>query len=305
MIPNPFRKFVVALTALVLHQTSQAETFYWDGGTVTVNGASGGTAGTWTVGAPGWENGTSAQNWATGNDALLDGTAGTVTLGGAISASNVAVNTTGYTLALANNTLTTGSLNYGGLAGGSLILTGTAGTTNTQNVVTLDGAGTGWVSGTLVNLTGSSNPAAATATQNGPLLKLVFGNASALGSAELKVKHAMIQTGSAGMTIANAITTSGGSLYFGGGYDFTVSGLIKNDSTGARTLGLWEGAGGSRTITLDNLDTNGQNVNFEARGATPATPNTGGGFHCDQCGVHREHRDPQRHKHLHRCDQPV
>jgi fibronectin-binding autotransporter adhesin len=278
MIPNPFRKFVVALTALVLHQTSQAETFYWDGGTVTVNGASGGTAGTWTVGAPGWENGTSAQNWATGNDALLDGTAGTVTLGGAISASSVAVNTTGYTLALANNTLTTGSLNYGGAVGGSLILTGGNGTSNTQNVVTLDGAGTGWVSGTSVNLTGSGNPAAATATQNGPLLKVVFGNASALGSAELKVRHAMIQTGSAGMTIANAINTSGGSLYFGGGYDFTVSGLIKNDSTGARTLGLWEGAEGSRTITLDNLDTNGQNVNFEARGGTPATPNTGGGF---------------------------
>ena len=71
---------------------------YWDDGTVTVNGASGGGPGTWAVGGSGWEDGYSAVNWADGNNAVLGGTPGTVTLGGPITASSVTLDVDGYTI---------------------------------------------------------------------------------------------------------------------------------------------------------------------------------------------------------------
>ena len=70
--------------------------YYWDDGTVTVNGTSGGGNGTWNVGVAGWEDGTSAQNWANGNLAVFGGGASSITVGGAISASGLQFsNTTG------------------------------------------------------------------------------------------------------------------------------------------------------------------------------------------------------------------
>ncbi len=276
---NPFSYFAAALAASALLSSARAgvvSTLYWDDGAVVANGVSAGGSGAWTIGAPGWEDGVTAQNWADGSAANLGGTAGTLTLGGPISAAGVTVNTTGYTLALANNTLATASLNYGGPAAGTLTVTGGNGTTSAQNTLTVSGSGTGWTPGTSVNLTGSGNPAVGS-TQNGPLLKLVLGNPAALGSAELKVRHAMIQTGSAGMTVTNDITNAGASLYFGGEFDFTVSGLIRGDVNNNRTIGVWSGSNGSRTITLGNLDTVGTGtLNFEARGG--AVPNPGGGF---------------------------
>jgi fibronectin-binding autotransporter adhesin len=249
---------------------------YWDGPAVNVDGQSGGGTGTWNVGVGGWEDGASAVDWTNGENAVFAGTAGTVTLGGTITAPVISVNATGYTLALANNSISSTSLNYSGAANGTLTFTGTAGATNAQNAITLNGAGTGWASGTSVALNGSTNPGVGS-TQNGALLKLIFGDATALGSAELRVRHAMIQAGAAGMTITNNITNAGASLYFGGEHDFTVSGLLKNDSAAPRTVGVWVGSTASRTITLGNMDTNGQTFNFEARGSV-ADPNPGGGF---------------------------
>ena len=83
-------KKLLWLTALFsMALGASAATYYWDDGTVTVNGASGGGGGTWAVGAAGWEDGTSAVNWADGNGAVLGGTAGTMTLGGNISAAGL------------------------------------------------------------------------------------------------------------------------------------------------------------------------------------------------------------------------
>lgn len=87
---------VAAATALALALTAHAAPFYWDDGTVTVNGVSAGGSGAWTVGAAGWEDGSSAQNWANNNTAILGGAAGTLTLGGTIAATGITVQSPGY-----------------------------------------------------------------------------------------------------------------------------------------------------------------------------------------------------------------
>ncbi len=83
-------------------------------------GGSGGS-GAWNTVSPFWFNGATYQTWnnATLDDAVFGGTAGTVTLGGAIVVHNLSFTTTGYTV-------TGGTLTLGGstptvdvLAGGS------------------------------------------------------------------------------------------------------------------------------------------------------------------------------------------
>ena len=102
---------LLAAAALSSAASSSAATLYWDAAAVTVNGTSAGGTGTWTAGAAGWEDGTSAQNWADGNLAVFGGGASTVTLGGNISATGLRfVNTGAYTFsAAAQRTLTLGA----------------------------------------------------------------------------------------------------------------------------------------------------------------------------------------------------
>ena len=111
---------------------ARAASLQWD-----ANGAAGGSggSGTWNTVSPFWFNGATYQTWnnATVDDAVFGGTAGTVTLGGAIVVHNLSFTTTGYTV-------TAGTLTLGGstptvdvLAGGGATiaspLDGTAGLT--------------------------------------------------------------------------------------------------------------------------------------------------------------------------------
>lgn len=130
-----FASFIAAIGCSIL--SASAATFYWDAGTVTVNGASEGGTGAWTVGAAGWENGTSAQNWANGNAAVFGGTAGTVTLGGAISATSATFSTAGYVVDAAgfNLTLTSGASGSAStikLSNGSKLTSGSGITVNSS-----------------------------------------------------------------------------------------------------------------------------------------------------------------------------
>ena len=113
------RTIGVAMSAVfAIALGAQAATYYWDDGTVNVNATSGGGSGTWQVGTAGWEDGTSAQNWADGNDAVLGGTAGTLTLGGNISVGAVTLGVSGYVLNSNGNTLT-----HNGVMSGAYTLT--------------------------------------------------------------------------------------------------------------------------------------------------------------------------------------
>lgn len=112
--PKAFRWFRVRLVVLFLvgsgfwqvGSVSQAATLTWDtvtgdGGTIT-----GGT-GTWTDGLGNWNTGSGDTVWnsATPDSAIFGGTAGTVTLGGAVTVGNIVLNS-GYTLADGGNALT-------------------------------------------------------------------------------------------------------------------------------------------------------------------------------------------------------
>jgi len=89
----------VALSCAFLASLSQAANYYWDGDTVTVDGASNGGSGAWTVGVGGWEDGASAVNWANGHTAVLGGSGTfTNTLGGAITAAGITVSGANYVI---------------------------------------------------------------------------------------------------------------------------------------------------------------------------------------------------------------
>ncbi len=161
---------ILAMTALAFG--AQAATYYWDDGTVTVNGASGGGTGAWTVGASGWEDGTSAQNWADGNAAVLGGTAGTLTLGGNISVGNVTLGVNGYTVDSAGNTMAiTGVMSgaytftYGGA--GAFTISGT--NTNSGNL-TIDAATVTVNSGATLFCSGAGWAGRTVTLQNGGML---------------------------------------------------------------------------------------------------------------------------------------
>lgn len=103
---------LLAAAASLVAASAQAANYYWDAGAVAVDGVSTGGTGAWTVGATGWEDGASAQNWADGNLAVFGGAGGTVTLGGNISATGLRfTNTAGYTITGAGTarTLTIGA----------------------------------------------------------------------------------------------------------------------------------------------------------------------------------------------------
>jgi fibronectin-binding autotransporter adhesin len=99
---------------------TSVNSLYWD-----TNGSSAGLGGTgnW-LGAGNWNNsaGTgTAQSWTDGRDAFFDGTAGTVTVDGPVTASTLNFNVGGYTIASSGSTLT--------LANGNGIFLNSAGTT--------------------------------------------------------------------------------------------------------------------------------------------------------------------------------
>jgi fibronectin-binding autotransporter adhesin len=105
------RSHAIAFTAMamagVCSAPAIAASLQWD-----ANGVTPGTggSGTWNTASPLWFNGTTFQTWSNAalDDAVFAGTAGTVTLGGAITAHNLDFTTTGYTLV-------GGSLTLGGV----------------------------------------------------------------------------------------------------------------------------------------------------------------------------------------------
>ena len=144
---------------------AKAANLYWDSDVTSGNnnistGAGLGGAGTWDTTASEWFNGTSNQSWS--NSALdvayFNGTAGTVTLGEAITVGGLNFGTSGYTLT--GNTLTlAGSIppsvavnGIGARATISSQVTGAARLTKTGNgVLALSGNSNSYSGGILVN----------------------------------------------------------------------------------------------------------------------------------------------------------
>ena len=77
--------------------------------TLSWGAAGAGGSGTWGI-STNWFNGSTSGTWVQGSNAVFAGTAGTVALNTARTASDIAFNTSGYTLATNNNILTLSSL---------------------------------------------------------------------------------------------------------------------------------------------------------------------------------------------------
>ena len=255
---------IMAMTALALG--AQAATYYWDDGTVTVNGASGGGSGTWVVGGAGWENGSSAVNWADGNTAVLGGTAGTLTLGGNISTAALTLGVSGYTVNSAGNTMAiTGTMSgaytftYGGA--GAFTISGT--NTNSGNL-TIDAATVTVNSGAALFCAGLGWAGRSVTVQNGGTLvgqSWANGNTALWGQCGDATINLTLNNGTLRLKGSNASTLNKGILIGTGGGTITVDAgaTFKNDGqTTARPI-LFDGTltkNGDGALTVDIIDMN-------------------------------------------------
>ena len=265
-------------TTLLFTGTAQAVTLYWDGATTTGD-ADGGT-GTWDNGTTSnWDDAASAGtdtawNNATPDIAIFGGTAGTVTLGEAITADSLQFDTTGYTVTGSTLTLS-GSSTVTANQDTEIqsIIAGTAGLTK---------AGTGTLTVTGVNTyTGDTTVSAGT---------LQIGGAGRLGggdySGNIAVANGATFQYSSSATNTDAIyrgDISGDGTLIKDGNDSTlrlqgtttVANLEINQGT-LRSQGV-NGAGGAGT-TISLGDTSGSNFATLWYTATAATAPTKAGI---------------------------
>ncbi|MEI9898084.1 MAG: autotransporter-associated beta strand repeat-containing protein [Chthoniobacter sp.] len=244
-----FRTFIPGLltsTALVAFRLSAgAATYVWDKDPATA-GAQDGAPGTWQVGVGNWFDSTNTvqnQTWADGNDAVFGsgtGAAGTVTLGGPITAN---------------------SLTFHAVGSGAYIITGNT-LTNTTGAITADVAAT--ISSVLAGSSGLTKSGVGTLTLGGTSANTYTGvttiNAGELTLSKTAGVNAVlgdIQLGSTGKLtlgadnqIADTATlfVSGGTVNFSG-----KSETIRNLTMSGGTFGT--GNTGSITSTVTITDT--------------------------------------------------
>ena len=238
MRQNAVRWAGVVLFALALG--ARATTLTWDADGVS-GGTTGGT-GTWNTASALWDNAGVMTTWnnATPDSAIFGGTAGTVTLGSAITAGTLTFNTAGYTIAKAGNNLTITSL-----AGSSAL--------------TVSGVGTFSITGSSAGYSGAITlgPSAAAATD----LVSVGANDS-LGTGTINMRGAVLQASAAGLTIANAINVGAGGFRVGGTNSFTMSGAITMD-VASRTFANYSANGSTVTLSGGITTVSGATVAFD------------------------------------------
>src|SRR5271155_1889253 len=285
VLGRTMRSLLIATAAVALGcmggLAANAASLQWSADGVTPGG--GGT-GTWNTTTALWYNGTSFQTWSNApvNDAVFSGTAGTVTLGVAITVENLTFNTSGYTIT--GNTLTLGgvtptiSVVAGGTATIGSIIAGAVGLTQAGGTGTLilTGAntysgGTTISAGTLQIGNGATGSVAGNITDNAAL---VFDRNNALTYAGvISGSGSLTQTGTGTLTLTGANTYSGGTtisagtLQIGAGATGSVVGNITDNAalvinrTGALSYaGVISGTGsltssGAGTVTLTGANT--------------------------------------------------
>jgi autotransporter-associated beta strand protein len=254
MITKPrLLTLAAALLSLVHVQTLDAQNLTWTttpGGTITEGG------GTWTTGSAGWWTGAANANWAASDNATFGGgtagTAGTVTLGGNISANKIIFNAPfagNYTLDLAGNTLTTPSVI------GAITIS-----TNTTTTIS-DSAGTG---GWNINNAGTTQ----TISSSG----LVTVNAKVTGTGNMYVG------GTGSVILNNNANSFTGLLGRQNAGNLTIS-SIKNSGVasaagagtmvrvGASSIIIYNGSGDSTNRTLELFGIGSATLNNNGSGA--------------------------------------
>lgn len=252
-----------------------ANTLFWDGATPTPNGVSDGTSGTWSTAVLNWDNGGASDiAWpGAGNIADFGGTAGTATLGTAITADGIIFeNVPGYTIATSTFALSLGASGItANNTSGIQTISGTGAVTltaaQTWNVapggtlavsapisgsvlLTKDGAGTLTFSGT--------NTYTGGVAVNGGTLS--FGAETNLGTGGVTLTNGGALTYTGATYVATAKTTinvgtGGGTLTIP---DVKVQLAVANEITGSGTL-TRAGTVGS---VINNLSITAANTGF-------------------------------------------
>jgi fibronectin-binding autotransporter adhesin len=292
----------------------QAATLTWDtvtgdGGTIT------GGSGTWTNGLGNWNTGSGDTTWnsATPDSAIFGGTAGSVTLGGAVTVGNMVFNSAynlfggGNTLTLSNSTITvntSATINsaIGGSTGltkdgtGSLLLGGTntytgtttisAGTLNTGPSGTLGtgdivnngalvlGAFTGPTLSQVISGTGKINITAGTVTLSG--INTYTGVTTVAGGTNLLVSN-IGDGGVAGNLGAASNAASNIVLVSNSGLNYVGTGSVTNTDR-LFSVGLTGGilaSQGTGAINFTNTGSMGFNGFSGVRTLTLTGTNTG------------------------------
>ena len=257
--PSAVRSVVLANTArrLLLGTAAIALGLAWGGGADaadlqwSVNGVTpgGGGTGTWNTTTPLWFNGAIFQTWnnAALDNAVFGGTAGTVTLGVAITAHNLTFNTSGYTVT--GNTLTLGGVSptIGVVSGGSAtvgsVIAGTAGLTQAgPGTLILTGANT--YTGTTTISAGTLQIGSGGTT--GSVAGNIVDNAALVFNRSNATTYAGVVSGTGSLTKSGAgtLTLMGANTYTGGTTINVGTLAVNTDANlGAASGGLTFGGG--------------------------------------------------------------
>lgn len=203
------------LAVSVLGTPAMAANYYWDGNPTAegaaANGTSDGGAGAWNKTDAVWDTGATYAAWADGNTANFGGAGGTVTLGVPISAVNLRLSGTGYTIAASDT-------NVLAFTGGNFA-SGTAAGTNATIYA-------GGPSGS-VNTIGGAITFAGTANTNNPsFISVATGNSLNLTGTLTQLTNA---------TSANTVFGPGTVNYSGTGWvtgKFNVQGGVTFNTSG-------------------------------------------------------------------------
>ncbi len=272
--PNPPHCFpkliqVLCLSCLVLGslRSALADDLVWDFDAVTPGAQDG--AGTWTLGQPNWFNQTQTldnQVWVDGDNAIFGagtGAAGTVTLGGPVTAGDLTFNAAGsgsYTITGDTLTLGSGAVVVNSSATISSILAGINGLTKSgSGQLTLDGGDSNTISGVVTVSSGVLHLAktgGATAVAGDLLLNggdLTFGgsgqisatSAVSLTSASSVFNGTGVNAGAfAAVQTLASLTVAGGAFNAGFGGDWTITGSLS--FTGGTPASSYVGNSSSR-----------------------------------------------------------
>lgn len=256
--------FVSMLAALAMQGRSPAaSSLTWDADG-TAGGSTGGT-GTWSTSTALWNKSGTMVSWVNANSdiAIFGGTAGTITLGEAITAGGLTFNTDGYTLAGNGSTLTLGgsvtvtTSNQLALIQANLALAAATTFTGAGNLtfdtgynitgggfgVSKTGAGTLNIKGTITDA-GTLTISGGTTNLSGSYTRATYSNAAGLSvtSGTLNV------TGTLGSSAANPL----GQTAFSGGSTTNFSGTAYLSGSSA-TFRVGEGTSATVNVTAGTL----------------------------------------------------
>lgn len=257
-----FQATAVLAAALSTCGIAQAAEQYWDGSNTTNTTIDGGN-GTWTTLYENWNNadGTHNSMWNLGNTAIFQGTAGTVTLDGAQTASGLTFRTTGYVLEGSALELTTSPSTAGAAVvtvDPNVTATLNMALTGPNSVLKKSGAGT-------LVLNGINTYSGATLVNAGTLAIGAGGSLSSTtalnvaGSATFKVSGATTAQAVGSLAGAGSVVLGSTGLSVGGNHASTsFSGVVSGDGSLTKAgTGTWTLAGNSSGFAGNTLVASG------------------------------------------------